>query len=234
MGDNMLEKLVKDKPLPELIADKIADLIMEEQLGAGDKLPSEAELASALGVGRSTIREAIKILISQNIVMIQRGKGTFVSERMGVTDDPLGFKFIQDKKKLLFDTLDIRLMIEPKIAEMAAVMATEAEIKVMEELCDEVERMILKGINHIDKDIELHTQIAKSSQNLVISKLLPVINGSIPIFIDVTKSALKNETISTHKAVVAAIKNREPEKAYEAMEKHIVYNKLFIQELNMD
>ncbi|MEG0326708.1 MAG: FadR/GntR family transcriptional regulator [Cellulosilyticaceae bacterium] len=230
----MLEKIGHDRPLPELVAEEIVDLIIQKKLQPGNKLPSEAELASSLGVGRSTLREAIRILISKNIVMIKRGLGTYVSEKMGVTDDPLGFIFIQDKKKLLIDTLDIRLMIEPKIAEVAALMATESEIENMERLCDEVENLILSGENHIEKDIELHTQIAKSSQNLVISKLLPIINGSIPIFIDVTKSALKNETISTHRAVVQAIRDRDEKKAFEFMEKHILYNKTLIESLSIE
>lgn len=227
----MLEKLGHDKPLPEMIAEEIVEFIVDSELKPGDKLPSEAELTSSLGVGRSTLREAIRILISKNIVVIKRGLGTYISEKMGVTDDPLGFMFIDDKKKLLIDTLEIRLMIEPKIAEIAARMATEEEIKNMERLCKEVEELILSGMNHIEKDVELHTQIAKSSQNLVVFKLLPIINSSIPMFIDVTKSALKNETISTHREVVQAIKERDGKKAFEAMEKHILYNKELIESL---
>ncbi|MGL6174331.1 MAG: FadR/GntR family transcriptional regulator [Cellulosilyticaceae bacterium] len=227
----MLEKLRKDKPLAEIVADQLIIFIEQQQLKSGDKLPSEAELSSSLGVGRNTIREAIKILISQNIVIIRRGLGTFISEKMGVVDDPLGFRFIQDKKKLLIDTLDIRLILEPKLAEVAALTATDEEIREMERLCDEVEELILAGINHIDKDIELHTQIAKSSKNLVVSNLLPIINGSIPIFIDVTKSALKNETITTHRAVVEAIKERDAQSAFDAMKKHILYNKEYIEKI---
>lgn len=227
----MLEKLRKDKPLAEIVADQLIIFIEQQQLKSGDKLPSEAELSSSLGVGRNTIREAIKILISQNIVTIRRGLGTFISEKMGVVDDPLGFRFIQDKKKLLIDTLDIRLILEPKLAEVAALTATDEEISEMERLCDEVEQLILAGINHIDKDVELHTQIAKSSKNLVVSKLLPIINGSIPIFIDVTKSALKNETIMTHRAVVEAIKARNAQSAFDAMQKHILYNKEYIEKI---
>jgi DNA-binding FadR family transcriptional regulator len=225
----MLEHIGKNRPLPELLADQIIQLIVEEKMKPGDKLPSEAELIKVLEVGRSTLREAIKILISKNIVQIKRGKGTFVSENMGVTEDPLGFAFIQDKKKLLLDILDVRYMIEPPIARTAAKMATEEEIAYMGALCDQVEQMILRGENHLQKDVELHTQIARSSRNLVISKLLPIINGSIPLFIGVTGNALKIETIKTHRAVVEAIQKRDQEGAYVAMAEHIDYNRKMIE-----
>lgn len=229
MGDNMLEKLGKDKPLPEIIAEKIVNLIIRENLKGGDKLPSEAELSSSLGVGRSTIREAIKILISRNIVMIKRGLGTYVSEKMGISEDPLGFRFIQDKKKLLIDTLEMRLLIEPKIAASAALMGTEEELQYIEKLCDEVEELILSGGNHIEKDIEFHTQIAKSSRNLVITTLLPVVSGFIPVFADLTKCDLRQETIQTHREVVKAIKDRDEKRAFECMMKHISYHKELIE-----
>ncbi|MGL6173426.1 MAG: FadR/GntR family transcriptional regulator [Cellulosilyticaceae bacterium] len=227
----MLEKLGKDKPLPEIIAEEIVNLIIKENLQGGDKLPSEAELSSSLGVGRSTIREAIKILISKNIVMIKRGLGTYVSEKIGISEDPLGFRFIQDKKKLLIDTLEMRLLIEPKIASDAALMATEEEIRNIEKLCDEVEELILNGGNHIEKDIEFHTQIAKSSRNLVITTLLPVVSGFIPAFTDMTKCALKEETVQTHREVMKAIKERNQERAFECMMNHISYHKELIENL---
>ena len=77
----------------------------------GDRLPNEYELAQRLGVGRSTVREAIKLLVSQNVLEIHRGNGTFVCEQTGVAADPLGLKFIPGKKKLGLDLCEIRFMI---------------------------------------------------------------------------------------------------------------------------
>lgn len=227
----MLEKLGKEKALPELIAEEIVKLIIEERLTGGDKVPSEAELASSLAVGRSTIREAIKILISRNIVTIKRGLGTYVSEKMGVTEDPLGFRFVQDKKKLLIDTLEMRLLIEPTIAATAAIKASEDEVRYIETLCNEVERLIANGEQHIEKDIAFHTEIAKSSRNMVVSTLLPVISSFIPAFTDLTKCALKKETIDTHREVMEAIKARDEKRAFECMKKHISYHKELIENL---
>lgn len=227
----MFESVNNGKLLPERIADEIIELIASTELKVGDKLPSEAELMKSLNVGRSSLREAIKILVSRNIVEIKRGVGTFVSEKKGVAPDPLGFVFIEDKKKLALDILEVRYLIEPNIAARAAKMATEEQIERMIELASEVEGMILRGINHIEKDIQLHTLIAEASQNLVVSKLLPIINCSIPLFMDVTKNALKNETIKTHQGIVEAIQARDEEAAYDWMKRHITYNKEIIEKL---
>ncbi len=84
------------KPLAEQTAEHIVKYIMEQELSDGDKLPNEFELAQSIGVGRSTVREAMKILVSRNVVEIRRGAGTFVAEQMGVAEDPLGLAFVRE------------------------------------------------------------------------------------------------------------------------------------------
>ena len=85
---DMLDK----RPLPQIMADKIIDLIESKKLLPGERLPSEQELMKELNVGRGTIREAIKSLVSRNIVEIRRGVGTFVAKKTGVVEDP--FKMV--------------------------------------------------------------------------------------------------------------------------------------------
>lgn len=211
------------KPLGEVASEKIIKLIVDHNLKIGDKLPNEYELADKLGVGRSTIREAIKALVSRNILEIKRGSGTFI--RCGVADDPLGLIFVKDKLKLAVDLLEIRFMIEPKIASLAAINATKEDIEEMSKLCDEVEELILNGIPHMEKDIEFHTAIARSSKNLVTTNLVPIINKSISVFIDITNTQLKNETIETHREILNAIKNKNANEAHDAMLLHLAYNR---------
>ena len=67
------------KSLGEIDSDKIIKLIVDDNLKIGDRLPNEYELADKLGVGRSTVREAIKALVSRNILEIKRGSGTFIN-----------------------------------------------------------------------------------------------------------------------------------------------------------
>ena len=102
-----LTGIYNGKPLADQAADLIVNYIVDNNLEAGAKLPNEFELAKAIGVGRSTIREAVKILVSRNVLEIRRGAGTFVSEDQGVSDDPLGLAFVKDKEGLAMDLLSI-------------------------------------------------------------------------------------------------------------------------------
>lgn len=192
---NMLDK----RPLPQIIADKIIDLIESKELLPGEKLPSEQELMKELNVGRGTIREAIKSLVSRNIVEIRRGVGTFVAKNTGVVEDPLGFSFIDNKKKLVKDSMDVRLLLEPSIARWAARNATDFEILEIIELSKKIETAILNDENYSDLDVEFHTKIANSSGNLVVENLIPILNTNIRSLIDVTHAVLKEHTILSHK-----------------------------------
>ncbi len=116
-------------------------------------------------------------------------------------------------------------MIEPKIASLAAKNATDEDIKYLEKLCDEVEELILQGKPHLDKDIEFHTAIASSSKNIVTANLIPIINNSISVFINITNTQLKNETIETHREIFNAIKEGNSNGAYDAMTLHLVHNR---------
>ena len=108
------------KLLTDRVADEIVRSIIGQKLKPGDKLPNEFELAKTLGVGRSTLREAIKTLVSRSVVEIRRGSGTFVSARSGVSEDPLGLEFLTDKVQVATDLLELRFLVEPRLASLAA------------------------------------------------------------------------------------------------------------------
>ena len=127
------------KTLAEQVADGIMNLIQETPYKAGDKLPTEKELCESTGAGRNTVREALKILASRNVLEIRQGAGTFVSEKQGIPDDPLGFSMVNDHVKLTKDLLQVRIMLEPQIAALAAQCAKEHEIRELEEILEEME-----------------------------------------------------------------------------------------------
>lgn len=220
-----------EKSLPQKIAEDIIALILEEHLQPGDKLPNESNLSNRLHAGRSSIREAMKLLASRNIVTIRQGSGTYVAASPGMVEDPLGFTFIGDKKKLVADLLDVRFLLEPSIAARAAKWADENDIRKITALCSEVEDLLLQQKNHIQKDIEFHTAIAMSSKNLVVPRLIPVINSSIPLFVEITKSRLYTETIETHREITEAICAHDSVRAQDAMYLHLVYNRRLIQKM---
>lgn len=218
-----------EKSLPQKIAEDIIAFILEENLKPGDKLPNETVLCQRLNVGRSSLREAMRALASRNIVTIRQGSGTYIASSTGVADDPLGLSFINNKKKLIHDLMEIRFLLEPSIAALAAIHADDTEIKKICKLCDDVEELLKAHKDHSDKDIELHTAIALSSKNIVVPRLVPVIFRSIPLLIESTGNTLCNETIESHREIADAIVAHDAVRAHDAMYLHLVYNRKQIQ-----
>lgn len=219
------------KLLPEQVAGQIKELIRNSKWEAGKKLPNEFEMARQLSVGRGTIREAVKLLMAQNILEIRRGCGTFVCERPGVVDDPLGLSFMIDKQKLALDMCEVRLMIEPQIAAKAAVNGTSKDVELLRELCQRVEEQIYAEEDHAQADIAFHEALAACTGNQVMRQLVPIIQNSIMLFIDVTKAGLKHYTIGEHRMLVDAVEAHNAQKAEEIMTKHIRQNQENINHL---
>lgn len=219
----------ENEVLFQKVSEALLDYIIQNQLKAGDRLPKESELAAMFGVGRSTIREAIRELKGRNILNSRKGSGTYVAQDPGITDDPLGLVFIEDKQKLALDLLDMRMWLEPWIAAKAAVNATEEDIVHLRELMETIEEQIKTGENHREKDIEFHVYIAKCSKNLVAPLIVPILQQSIALFIDITESSLGQETIDTHRALVRGIENHDVFAAHSAMTLHLGYNKSMIE-----
>lgn len=196
----------REPGLPEQISERIIQLILDENLKQGDRLPKEAVLVERLGAGRSTVREAMKLLQPRNIVRIKQGSGTYVASNPGIADDPLGFTFIEDKQQV-------------------------ARIK---ELCDESERLAESGDDNSAADTAFHNAIAESCGNLVVPRLMGVLKASVPLFIDVTGRKLVAETIRTHRGVADAIAAHDASAAYDAMYLHLVYNRNIIAQEAME
>lgn len=202
--------------------------IQEEPIPVGEKIPNEFELAEKFGVGRSTIREAVKGLVSRGMLEVRRGSGTYVISSHPAEEDPLGLGRYDDKYQLALELFEVRLMIEPEIAAYAAKNASDEEIHELERLCDEVEEIYRSGENHVRKDIELHTMIAQCSKNRVVEILVPLIDSAVHTFANVTHRELMDETIETHRAVVNSIAAHDQVGARCAMIMHLTYNRQMI------
>ncbi len=210
-----------DKPLTKVIADEIIQLIKDNNMEAGDRLKNEYELAQDLNVGRGTVREAIKILVSRNILEVRQGAGTFVSSKNGIPEDPLGLTFVQDDEFLMLDVLEVRLIIEPEIAAMAAMNAKPRQLERMIKQCDLVEKLIMEDKDYQEADALFHQRIAECSGNMVIGKLVPVINSSVVLNITWTKDQYKKQTIVEHRAIASAIERGDINGAKYAMITHL-------------
>ena len=122
-------------------------------------------------------------------------------------------------KKLVRDLLEVRFLLEPAIAAMSATYADNNDIKKIVSLCDEVEELLKQ------KKDQFHTAIAMGSKNLIIPRLIPIINSSISLFVETTGNVLKVETIETHREIATAIAQHNAIKAQDAMTMHLMYNR---------
>lgn len=222
---------LKSKLLAEQVQELIYQYILDHSLTVGMKLPNEFDLARQFNVGRSTIREAVKLLISQGILEVRRGSGTYIISTTPSDMDPLGLRRFEDKMSLALDLADLRMMLEPGIAEMAALNATADDILRLRGLCDLTEERILTGSSYIKEDIAFHTCVAECSKNKVVEQLIPMIDTAVMMFVNVTHTKLKNETIMTHRAVTEAIADHDPTGARAAMMMHMTFNRDLIKRL---
>ena len=219
------------KTLGQKTEDRLMKYILDRQIEIGEKIPNEFELAEFFKVGRSTVREAVKGLVSRGVLEVRRGDGTYVISTVYMEIDVLGFGQIKDRYQLALDLFDVRLMIEPEIVMWACRKATKEEIRHLQTLCEEVEMLYKQGHDHIYKDIEFHSYLAKLSGNMVVERLLPVINTSVVTFANITYRSLMRETLETHRAVVEAVERRDAVGAKCAMNMHLTYNRQVIMQL---
>lgn len=218
--------------LSQDIAEKIIQLIHEKSLNPGDKIPNELDLSTQIGVSRSTIREAIKLLTSKNILEVRRGIGTFVSSTPGFIANPWGLDFVQDKLETAMQLIDLRLIMEPAFARLAAEIGTEAEIEKIQKNCKLTEDAIFAGRPHYDEDAAFHTAIAEATHNTVAIVILKqIFNQSIPMQTELSNNSLLKETIITHSEVASSIAERDGQKAYDTMYRHLEYNKKLLSQL---
>ncbi|MBQ6774675.1 MAG: FadR family transcriptional regulator [Synergistaceae bacterium] len=217
--------------LAHKIEEELLRFIQETPVNIGERIPTELDLSKKFNAGRSTIREAVKSLASKGVLEVRQGAGTFVVNSSTVEDDPLRLSRYHDKLQLALELFDVRLMIEPEIAALAAQNASGDDIIEIKNLCDEVEKIYLSGNNHVRKDIEFHKKIAHSSKNRVVEELIPLIISAVYTFANVTHRLLLHETIETHRAITDAISRHDQTGARCAMEMHLIYNRQMILKL---
>lgn len=214
-------KRKKGRLLPQIAAEKIVEYIKANQLQPGDKLPTEFKMAELLQVGRGTVREAIGSLVSRNVLEVRQGSGTFVSSGSGVSEDPLGLALEDDSLTVALDMMDVRLMIEPEIAFMAAMNASAEQVERLQAQCDRVEELIRQGKPYSQEDALFHQILGECCQNVIIRKLIGIITTSVNMNVDVTKDRYKMKTITYHRKIAEAVARQDPYAARYHMTTHL-------------
>lgn len=208
--------------LPETVAQNIKGMIIERSLNEGEKLPTESELTMNFNVSRSTVREAIKILIAENVVEIRQGRGTFIAQKTGITKDPLGLSFA-DRKMLLPNLLEARRLIEPNIAALAAQRRTKENLRELLASIRGMERAHGKGEDYTPYDYRFHCIMAECTQNEVLNRVLPLICECINAGYELT-SRVKGSyerAIQWHTKIYDAILSQQPQEASQAVYQHL-------------
>jgi DNA-binding FadR family transcriptional regulator len=155
--------VIKRRSLADEVAVLLKKKIEDGDFPVGEKLPTEPDLMELFGVGRSTIREAVRNLVQAGIVRVQQGLGTFV-EKLRDDSESLQDRFLRAKG---LELNEIRQLLELKIAEKAAQNRSEEDITLMRAHLDERNAMALAHIPHrcIQADINFHLTIARASKS---------------------------------------------------------------------
>lgn len=210
--------------LSEQTADRIQQLI-DKQYKPGDKIPAEMELASFMDVSRTTIREAVKILCSRNILEIKRGSGTFVCENPGMPRDPLGSKDM-DEQQLMNEIFEMSRLFEPQLVKLSAQKAESAEIKHMKSVNADMVGLISRYRNgeyvHADEfrklDVEFHKAVIDGCRNQMISKSADMFLATCiewyKVWTDLNLDKVLESFEKYHPVILNAIESHDAEEAY--------------------
>lgn len=165
----MMNNTVSRKSLADEVAARLQQQVALGKYKVNEKLPIEPELMKTFGVGRSTIREAIKILANAGLLRVQQGLGTFVDSQTGHKEN-LGQRL---KRADIRDLDEVRQLLEMKIAEKAAQHRTAADVKKMREHLAKRKEAAEKGLLQecIEADIRFHTAVAEASKNDILADL---------------------------------------------------------------
>ena len=214
----------------EKLSDRVTMEIMEmitiqQRFQPGDKLPNENELSEELGVSRTTLREAVNNLVAQNVLEKKRGRGTYVVENKKLTND-LGFNDLNFMHVRLSDLYELRLMIEPQIAGIAAAKATDQEIEEMCQYGSLIEQQNLTNDEIIEYNRCFHNAIANATHNEFIIRLFNNINTAVVKEFDINEEQQVNneDMIQSHKMLMDYLRLRDSEGATQAMRLHLKYS----------
>lgn len=211
------------KSLSQQVADDIYHMIVNENsFTPGSQLPNENDLSQQFGVSRATLREAIRTLVSQGILEVYRGKGTFIASDVKVLAD-FEMGDFDSKRVRLRDLYETRLMFEPPMTAFACQRATDKEIEHILQLGAEVEQYIHAGKDRTEADQAFHQAIVIAAHNDFLLRLIPVVNRAIAesISFNPDDQILAEDTLRDHALVMEFLRKRDATGAKQAMSIHI-------------
>jgi GntR family transcriptional repressor for pyruvate dehydrogenase complex len=217
-------RTVRSSRLYEQIVQQIEESILQGALKPGDQLPAERELANRFGVSRTAVREAVKALREKGLVESYTGKGTFVTNGTSqVIRQSLDLMTRIGQTDGLAHLVDLRRILEPEIAALAAVRIDDQLLTTMRDAVATMDRSLQDPDAYIEADLDFHLALAEAVDNPIILSLLDSVVGllrkqRVRIF-SVTGGPQHGQF--HHKRILEAIERRDPDAARELMREHL-------------
>jgi GntR family transcriptional repressor for pyruvate dehydrogenase complex len=229
-------KPIKVKRASDQIFEQLRDLIFRGELKAGEQLAPERELAQAFGVSRPTVREALNKLVTMGLVEHRQGQGTFVRSHEATREhNPLA-AIIDRQTTSLEDLLEVRMGLEAQSAMLAAQRATPEDIQRLEEILAAMKEEYVEGRLGIEEDVAFHMGLAYATKNPVQVYIMRSFHDLLHFGIEENLRYLWEDPANLptiqqqHQRIFQAIKDHDPEGAYEAMKTHITFVLEYVRE----
>lgn len=212
--------------VPQSAARKIQGMILAGELTAGQKIPSQRILSQSLKISRASLREALLTLETLGMLVTQPGRGTFVSERQPSAARTMAPWRYADSYPVA-DVFETRRLLEGVICEQAALTLADADFDLLEQIADDMERSWLSGdiLSNVESDLEFHSLIVSACGNRMLVDLYRSVQNFVTETqrqpIPITAPARMRESISEHRLILAALRQRDGVAAGSRMEEHI-------------
>lgn len=223
VGDIFRSIRMDDGILSQRAAQQIAELIIAGELRKGDRLPAERELSERLGVSRTVVREAIKLLKSAGMIRVRPGVGSFVTEpTVNILEGPLRF-LAGSRSSVIEDLLQVRDLLEPPVAALAAQNANSEHIDLMEQALVELEENVDNMNRYVEADNAFHTALANATQNSVLQLILQSV---VDLLQEGRRLAVQSPGAAQranhfHRLILKAVREGDVNAAREAMSQHM-------------
>ena len=161
----ILKAVARDLSLTERAKQQLENLIVGQKLQPGERLPAEGEMAKMLGVSRTVVREAIRSLAAKGLVESRTGSGVYVrSLNHEIVQEPISL-LLRSQNLTVDDILEIREMLDVKIAAVAAERAQQDDIEAMESTIQVLSRLKLSAAEYAEADMSFHSRLAAAARN---------------------------------------------------------------------
>lgn len=214
---------VTREAVPQQIVSRLLDLIQQRHLGPGDRLPAERELAASMGVSRSSLREALQALTVLGVTEMRHGTGTYVSSlepELLVRHLSFVLSLSEHASDQLFEA---RKVVEPAMAALAAKRIDDGTLELLDACVERAEAAIGDAEAFMEYDLELHDAIRVAAENAVLGRFMESIRslGLASRRRTGARRAVQEQSVKDHRAIVDALRARDPEAASAAMHRHL-------------